>query len=81
MKFEIRKKWLWVGLGMYIAYTVAMILPFFAYMYSMAVLGSSTITADYGQVQAMELLAIIWFISSLVLWSVVLFLSQFFTVR
>lgn len=78
MKIELRNIWVWVGIGIYTAYTVAMVLPFLTYLYSIAVLGYNSVTADYAQVQAMKQLIVFWFVSTVLSLAAYLFISAFF---
>lgn len=79
-KLEVGKGWLWVGAIAYLVYSLALLLPLFFHLYTLAVLGVN-IALSYEQVQAMTILAYLWFVSTAILFFIGVFASQFITVK
>lgn len=77
---EVDKGWLWVVAITYIVYTIAMLLPLLSHLYILAWLGTNN-TVSFEQVQAMRILAFVWFVSTVILSAIGLFVSQHITLK
>lgn len=77
---EVDKGWLWVVVITYIAYTIAMLLPLLSHLYILAWLGVNN-AVNFDQIQAMRILAFVWFVSTLILSAIGLFVSQYITMK
>lgn len=77
---EVDKGWLWVVAITYIVYTIAMLLPLVSHLYILALSGVNN-AVSFKQVQAMRILAFVWFVSTVILSAVGLFVSQYITLK
>ena len=72
--------WLWVVAITYIVYTIAMLLPLLSHLYILAWLGTNN-TVNFDQIQAMRILAFVWFVSTVILSAIGASASQSITVK
>lgn len=79
-KLEVGKKGLWVVAVAYLVYTIVMLLPMFAHIYTLALLGENS-AVNYEQVRAIELLGFIWLATTVFLPAIGASASQFIAVK
>lgn len=79
-KLEVGKKWLWVVAIAYLVYTIVMLLPLFAHIYTLALLGENS-AVSYEQARSMELLGFIWLVTTAFLPAIGASASQIITVK
>ena len=77
---EVDKGWLWVVAITYIVYTITMLLPLVSHLYILAWLGAKN-AVNFDQIQAMRILAFVWFVSTVILSAIGLFVSQYITMK
>ena len=79
-KLEVDKGWLWVVAITYIVYTIAMLLPLLSHLYILAWLGTNN-AVNFDQIQAMRILSFVWFVSTVILSAIGLFVSPYITLK
>ena len=79
-KLEVDKGWIWVVAITYLVYTIAMLLPLVSHLYTIALSGVNN-AISFEQVQAMKILAFVWFVSTVILSAVGLFVSRYITMK
>ena len=79
-KLEVDKGWVWVVAITYLVYTIAMLLPLVTHLYTIALSGVNN-AISFEQVQAMKILAFVWFVSTVILSAVGLFVSPYITMK
>lgn len=79
-KLEVDVGWFWVVAITYLVYTLAMLLPLSTHLYTLALFGVNN-AVSFEQVQAMRILAFVWFISTIILSLIGVGLSQIITLK